>query len=540
MTHRTLPDRPDIDQLKRQAKELRRLAAGGDPAALERFGILPAFAELAVEALAQVSLALHDAQSVIAREHGFPAWRALADRIEELTLQRDDLVVAFIEAATDGRSGRARRLLERRPDLARVSFHAALVLGDAERVEASLAEDPVLAREPGGPRGWRPLHYVCHTALHREGLADPDGLAAIARRLLALGEDAQLRFPWEHHGIHRPVLWGAMLVTGSLALAEALLEAGADPDDGVTLPILASAGDIAKLDFLHAHGASANQRWATDGAAALYAILQWSNAVDGVRWLIEHGADPDPVFEPNGESPMHAAAVRGDVALVELLAARGANLSRRRSDGYSPYALAAVNGNHAVAEWLASHGASEALEPVDQLIAAAAAGDRLAVDAMLAGQPDLRTLLRPDHYAALYRAAEQGDAQAIGALLACGLDPDRGDVEIGKTALHCAAMSGQLEAARLLLAAGASTEVRDREFHAQPLVWAAEGSRMSEGRGGDHEAVGRLLLDAGSPVEWRSDQVPSDAVREIIETWRRTSTEASKTGTAGTQEPTPR
>jgi ankyrin repeat protein len=140
---------------------------------------------------------------------------------------------------------------------------------------------------------------------------------------------------------------------------------------------------------------------------------------------------------------------------------------------------------------------------------------------MLAGHPALRTQLRPDHYAALYRAAEQGDTEAIDALLACGLDPDRGDEEIGKTALHCAAMSGQVEAARLLLARGASTAVRDREFHAQPLVWAAEGSRMSEGRCGDHEAVGRLLLDAGSPVEWRSDQEPSDAVLEIIEAWRR-------------------
>lgn len=521
MTHRILPDRPDIDQLKRQAKELRRLAASGDPAALERFRILPAFAHLPLDALARVSPALHDAQSVTAREHGFPSWKALAERIEELTLQGDGAVVAFVEAATDGRSGRARRLLERYPDLSRVSFHAALVLGDAARVEARLAENPGLAHEQGGPRDWRPLHYICHTALLGEGLADPDGLVSIARRLLALGEDVQLRFPWKHHGVNRPVLWGTMLVTGSLPLAAVLLEAGADPDDGVTLPILASGGDIAKLDFLHAHGASADQCWATDGAATLYAILQWSNAIDGVRWLLDHGADPDPVFEPNGESPMHAAAMRGDVALVELLAAHGVNLSRRRADGFSPYALAAMNGNRPVAEWLAVHGAIEALEPIDQLIAAASGGDRAEVDAMLVASPALRTRIRPDHYAALYRAAEQGDTEAIAALLACGLDPDRGDEEIGKTALHCAAMSGQVEAARLLLASGASTDVRDREFHAQPLVWAAEGSRMSEGHCGDHEAVGRLLLDAGSPVEWRSDQEPSDAVLEIIEAWRR-------------------
>ena len=521
MSHRTLPERPDIEQLRRQAKELRRLCAEGDPAALERLQILPAFAGQPAEALAAAAPALHDAQSVIAREHGLPSWKALAERVEELNLQREHAVSAFVEAATDGRSDRARRLLTRYPDLGRASFHAALVLGDAVQVEATLARHPALAIQPGGPRGWQPMHYVCHTALHAAGVADGSGLVAIARRLLGLGADATLRFPWEHHGVHRPLLWGAMLVTRSMPLAEVLLEAGADPNDGVTLPILASGGNIAELDFLHAHGASANQHWATDGAATLYAILQWSDASDGVRWLLEHGADPDPVFEPNGESPLHVVARRGDVTTVELLAGRGADLSRRRLDGFTPHAVAALNGNRAVAEWLAQHGASAELEPVDRLIAAASGGDRAAIEAMLAAQPALRGQVRADHYAALYRAAERGDSAAIELLLACGLDPDRGDEEIGKTALHCAAMSGQVEAARVLLAHGASPAVRDREFHGQPLVWAAEGSRMAGDDGAGHAAVGRLLLQAGSPVAWSSAQEPSDAIAEIIEHWTR-------------------
>ena len=521
MPHRTLPERPDIEQLKRQAKELKRHADAGDADALARFRTLPAFAQLSDAALADVPLALHDAQSVLAREHGFPSWKALAERVEELSLHRDEAIAAFVEAATDGRTGRARRFLERDPELPAISFHAALVLGDAGRVLARLDAEPALATQSGGPRGWQPLHYLCHTSLLEVGLADADGLVAIARRLLSLGADVGLRFPWLHHGVQRGVLWGAMLVTGSLPLAEVLLDAGADPNDGVTLPILASGGNIARLDFLHAHGASANQRWATDGSATLYAILQWSNAIDGVRWLLAHGADPDPVFEANGESPLHVAARRGDVPLVELLASHGADLMRRRADGKTPYAIAALNGNHAVADWLAGQGASETLDPVDRLIAAASGGDRAAVDAMLAKHPALREEIRPDHYAALYRAAEQGDTAAIEALLACGLEVNRGDEEMGKTALHSAAMRGQLEAARVLLAHGASPAVRDSEFHAQPLVWAAEGSRMSEGRCGDHAAVGRLLLDAGSPVSWQSDQQPSDAILEILDAWKR-------------------
>jgi hypothetical protein len=66
-----LPDHPDTDQLRRQARELHRAAAGGDPHALER--------------LRQVSdkVTLSAAQLVIARDYGFPSWprlRAAAER----------------------------------------------------------------------------------------------------------------------------------------------------------------------------------------------------------------------------------------------------------------------------------------------------------------------------------------------------------------------------------------------------------------------------------------------------------------------------
>ncbi|PWK87759.1 ankyrin repeat domain-containing protein [Fulvimonas soli] len=521
MSRRVLPDHPDLGQLRRQAKELLRAARAGDPAALERFRILPSLARAAPDASAGTPLALHDAQAVIAREHGFPSWRALGERVEALALDSGQAVRAFVHAATDGRGDRAKRLLALHPRLPLASFHAALVLGDAARVEAALARDPSLALKPGGPRGWEPLHYVCHTSLRAVGLADDGGLAAVARRLLGLGADPRLRFPWRHHGVHRPLLWGAMLATRSLPLAEVLLQAGADPNDGVTLPLLASGGDTAALDFLYAHGADPDQRWATDGSAALYAILQWSPAAAGVRWLLEHGADADPVFDGNGETPLHAVARHGDVPTAELLVARGADVSRRRADGRTPYAIAELNGHHALADWLLRRGAAAELAPVDRLVAACSRGDRAAAAAMLAAQPALRGAIRAEHYAALHRAAEQGDVPALEALLACGFDPDRGDEDMGKTALHGAAMAGQVAAVRTLLAHGASTAVRDREFGAPPLVWAAEGARSQPGGGADHAGVGRLLLEAGSPLDWRPGGEPSAAVLDILEAWRR-------------------
>jgi len=344
---------------------------------------------------------------------------------------------------------------------------------------------------------------------------------AIARRLLEAGVDANTRFPWLHHGVRRPVLWGAIHATRLHPLAELLLQSGADPNDGVTLPIAASGGDLASLELLRSYGASANQPWASDGASTLYAILQWARTPAGVRWLLEHGADADPIFAANGETPLHVVARRWDVGLVELLAQRGADLRRRRADGRTPYAVAELNGNSAVADWLRAQSAADELEPVDRLVAACGRGDRATAEAMLAAHPRLREKITDTHYAALHRAAEQGDAAMLALLIDCGFDPNRGDEEIGKTALHSAAMAGRQDAVRLLLARGASPDIRDREFNGQPLVWAAEGSRSHADRADDYAEVGRLLLEAGSPVEWQPGDEPAESILEIIAEWQR-------------------
>ncbi|HEX4566046.1 MAG TPA: hypothetical protein VH138_05410, partial [Vicinamibacterales bacterium] len=82
MTATQLPERPNLDQLKRQAKDLLHSAQAGTPSALARFRVLPAFATATDADLARATLALHDAQSVIAREHGFDSWNDLRERVE--------------------------------------------------------------------------------------------------------------------------------------------------------------------------------------------------------------------------------------------------------------------------------------------------------------------------------------------------------------------------------------------------------------------------------------------------------------------------
>ncbi len=496
MAAKQLPPRPNLDQLKRQAKELLR---------------------------AGKALALHDAQTMIAREYGFASWNKLRDHVEEMTFEFDAAVAAFLEAATDGRGDRAGRILALHPAIASANLYTALVLGDANRVDARLDQDPSLATKPGGPRGWEPLHYVCHTAMAHD--ASPAGraagLAAIARRLIALGVDPNTRFPWLHHNVRRPVLWGASRVVRALTLVDALLGAGADPNDGVTLPLAASAGDIPVLEALLAHGADVNQAWATDGATALYAILNWSRTPDGAFWLLEHGADPNAVFAENGETPLHAVARAWDVPLAQAMVQHGADISRQRADGRTPYAVAELNGNRGMAEWLLAHGAAPELSEVDRLVAACSRGDRATVEPLLAANHGLRDQITDDHYIAFHQAAERGDVNAIAAMLACGFDPNRPDAGIGKTALHSAAMAGWPDAVRALLAHGASVHARDREFHGQPLIWAAEGSRTQHGEGRDFAAVGKLLLEAGSPVEWETGAEPAEGILEIVAAWQR-------------------
>jgi hypothetical protein len=117
----------NLEQLRKQAKELVRAARAGDSAAQTRLGDL--------------SLQLASAQLVLARESGFLSWPALVHYLEAD-------IASFIQAATDGRCERANRLLAARPDIADDRW-ARLVLGRGWDGRAD---------EVGGPRGWAPLH----------------------------------------------------------------------------------------------------------------------------------------------------------------------------------------------------------------------------------------------------------------------------------------------------------------------------------------------------------------------------------------------
>ena len=84
MSSSSLPARPNLEQLKKQAKDLLKAYRASDSPALLRFReSLPRLASASDEQLADLSLSLRDAQRVIALEHGFDNWAQIKAHVTE-------------------------------------------------------------------------------------------------------------------------------------------------------------------------------------------------------------------------------------------------------------------------------------------------------------------------------------------------------------------------------------------------------------------------------------------------------------------------
>jgi ankyrin repeat protein len=513
MTLQQLPERANLEQLKKQAKSLLHAAQNKERSALERFQVLPALARLSVAELEPTSLALHDAQSVIAREYGFRSWNELREHVQDRSLPLTAAVDEFIRCATGGAAARALRLLARYPDIAHANLYTELVLGDSESIETRLRTHSEAAVQAGGIQNWEPLLYVCHTCLHHDAPERTAGLVAIARGLLTRGANPNGEYHWDwHRELPRTALWGSLCVVNHLPLAEALLEGGANPTDGVSIHITAGSGNLRALELLQRFGVNVNG--IPGGVPPLRYILGWAaNTPErsaGVRWLLEHGADPNLAWDEAGDAPLHIAAERWDVPMVELLVLHGADIHKRRTDGRTGYAVAALHGNRDIAAWLLARGAKDELSLLEHFLSACASGEGARAGEMLREHPDLRDRFQTEHHLLMHVPAERGDAAILETMLACGFDPNVKDQD-GVTALHRAAMSGRTEATRVLLSYGASVRALDGMFSATPLVWASEGwSHDPRQAGMDHVGVARLLIAAGSPLEWTPPEKAPD------------------------------
>jgi ankyrin repeat protein len=119
---RTLRARPDLNQLRRQAKELLEAFRAGEAEAVAEVNARFRGADAA-------TFALHDAQLVLARSYGFDSWPKLKAFVDGATVRR------LAEAVRAGDLSQARALLEARPELARMGIdnHQVLHFAVADR-----------------------------------------------------------------------------------------------------------------------------------------------------------------------------------------------------------------------------------------------------------------------------------------------------------------------------------------------------------------------------------------------------------------------
>src|SRR5262245_20176542 len=101
---RVLRDHPDLDQLRRQAKELLTAFRAGEANAVAEVRDRHPEAD-------PTDFALHDAQLVLARSYGFESWPKLKAFVDRVTVGH------LAEAIRSNDVARVRQMLEQRPEL---------------------------------------------------------------------------------------------------------------------------------------------------------------------------------------------------------------------------------------------------------------------------------------------------------------------------------------------------------------------------------------------------------------------------------------
>jgi hypothetical protein len=263
-----LPDRVNLDHLKKQAKGLLRSYRARDAAAFARFReALPAARGRSDEEIAALDLRLHDAQSCVARSYGLASWaelRTYVEAREAFQKDRPSRILHWLKLVyvgdIYGTFDRARplvaaRLLAESPDLAAGSPYLACAIGDTAVLSQATDADPYWVNRAVGPLKLPPLVAVTHSSLLRVP-EFRDRLHACARLLLAAGADPNQRigghFP--PASLDRPddghllsALYGAAGSNHDAALAALLLDAGADPNDGESLYHSLESPDCTRL-----------------------------------------------------------------------------------------------------------------------------------------------------------------------------------------------------------------------------------------------------------------------------------------------------
>jgi ankyrin repeat protein len=408
----------NLEQLRRQAKELAKAARTGDPRALARIGDLP--------------VKLASAQTALAREHGFTSWPALVHELAEQPFRSD---LEYYKGRAEGiATVNGVSLASARRDLAQ--RHGYSSWAGLTRHVTALAR----GEEPATPFM---LAYRAVEDGDRDRLAELlDGHPELVRTRGTNGND----------------LFG---MAGDLESVKLLLERGADVNRGndygwTKLHQAGYSNDRTLAELVLAAGARTDLSARGDGGTPLVAALFW-----GHREVVDLLG-----LEPRN---LRIAAGLGRVDLIDELVgapAAGAHRAFYRPHGGFPAWEPSDDPHEILDEALVWAANADRVEAIDRLVELGAD-----VEADPYRGTPLAWAAANGRAAAIRRLVELGaDPNRLGTFGG----PTHGE---GVPPLHLAAQSGQEAAVDLLLELGADPTIRDRLYDGNAAGWAAHGCR---------------------------------------------------------------
>lgn len=357
-----LPPRPNVEQYRKLAKDLRQACRAGHAAihewargwvdnltrlcgsSLTRRTSVDGVARRITERLAKRTPSagecrLTDAQYFVALEHGFLSWPKFISHLTALHDSRSE--VARFEAATD-----------------------AIVEGDVSRLRSLLRDHPELARARSTREHHSTLlHYVSANGVEDFRQRTPPNIVELARVLIEAGADVNAES--EAYGGGSTAL--GLTATSihpeeagvQLALLGSLLDAGASLDRDLTIRggLANGQGDSARffaarglpLDLEEAAGVGhldvVRRYVAADGTllegatrAQLDSGFMYAcgyGHVNVATYLLDAGVDPN-IHNHEGQTALHWTAYGPHLEVARLLLARGAQRDVRDHRGTTP------------------------------------------------------------------------------------------------------------------------------------------------------------------------------------------------------------